>query len=586
MNDQILSHRTYTEAQAEAIFTPEPYVACVAGPGSGKTTVLVERIKRLIAEGWKPGRMVVITFTNAAAREIEKRLGRSDLHYAGTLHGYMLRLLRDHGREIRMGSRVAVMNEDESDDLLLGCIEELKAKHVTPRELRELRAVTDPEPMLFPEKGAKPLTGPALVLSHYFRKCIEAAVVDFDTILKFGAMILRRVVGPNFKNVPGVEITNFVTHLFWDEVQDSGGDDWEIMRLLSADNFFIVGDPDQSIYGFRGARPDLFLRELRGGRRGWHVIKLEENFRCLPEICGAANALIGNNRDRVPKDCVPVNYTEEGSVERWLALENDAQEGMAMVQALRKAPNLSECAVLVRNHALRERVVKNLQAYSIPVVTKESHGKPLDWQKARSLLSLMTNPENDLLFFRMLVQRYGEASAKATQLDALRRGMTLNRFQMHRSEDHFPERVELPDVPALLARHGVGPESVERISKAISELPAGATLSELAYALGDEELHKKEVGESAGVTVTTMHAAKGREWDTVILPGFEEGICPSGAKSADLEEERRLAFVAFTRARRLLIVSNVGQRVPLFGSRVPKDAEPSRFISEAGLLVT
>lgn len=562
-----------TKEQRAAIESPEPYIACVAGPGSGKTTVLVERIKRLIAEGSGPGRMVCITFTNAAAREIEKRLGRADLFYVGTLHGFVLRLLRDHGRAIHMRSAVSVLAEDDSDDLLQESADELKVK-VSHELLRKELAEADPEPLLFPIKGQKPPTGATLVLSHYFRKCIESGVVDFDTILKFGAMILRRFIRGD---------GNFITHLFWDEVQDSGTQDFEILKLLPADNKFIVGDPDQSIYGFRGARPDLFLREITSRR--WHVVKLEKNFRCLPEICASANMLIGHNRARVDKETVPANLSEEGTVERWLNLESDAKELLAMVQAIRKLPE-NECAVLVRNNALRSRLVKHLQSFGVKVATRESDSLPLDWQKCRALLALLSNVNNDLLFFRWInrseaAKAFGSASD--LRLKALRRGVTMNALLAKEQPPALPERVALPDLPAVLARCGISPESIELVKKAAADLPPDAWLPELSHALGDRELHKHEIGE--GVTVATIHAAKGREWDNVFLPAFEEGIIPSGGQKSDLEEERRLAFVAFTRARRFLVVSNVGERVALFGPPAMKEAQPSRFIGEAGLAI-
>lgn len=567
-----------TKEQREAIESPEANIACVAGPGSGKTTVLVERIKRLIAEGWEPRRMACITFTNAAAREIEKRLGRADLYYAGTLHGFMLRVLRDHGKAIHMRPGVSVLAEDDSDDFLQECADELKLK-LSHELLRKALAEADPEPLMFPAKGQKPPTGASLVLAHYFRKCAEASVVDFDTILKFGVMILRRFV-------PGG--MNFITHLFWDEVQDSGGADFEILKLLRADNKFIVGDPDQSIYGFRGARPDLFLRELNSGR--WHVVKLEKNFRCLPEICATANMLIGHNRERVEKETIPANLSEEGTVERWYNLETDQQELMALVQAIRKLPP-NECAVLVRNNALRERLVKHLQGFGITVATRELSGLPLDWQKCRALLALLSNVNNDLLFSRWLAKSWGEKPTREIQIQALKRGMSMNTFcregvktSSQSAPVSFPECVALPDLPAVLARQGISAESIELVKKASDDLPPDAWLQELSYALGDRELHKHEVGE--GVTVATMHAAKGREWDNVFLPAFEEGVMPSGGRNSDLEEERRIAFVAYTRARRFLVVSNVGSRAALFGPPTMKDAQPSRFIAESGLLVS
>lgn len=560
-----------TPAQREAIESDHPDIAVIAGPGSGKTEVLTQRATRLINAGASPRDMVLITFTNAAAREIEARLRKGffeeqpvPFSYAGTLHGFMLAMLKLHGRLIGLPQNITMLNEDEAHDLLIALAEAQGVK-CSQADLQEALTIS-PEFYLFdkPERLSKP----QCVAAAYYRQQLEAGVMDFDGLLRFGICLLKR----SQPTIP---------YLFWDEVQDGGAEDWNILAWLKQQcgNCFVVGDPDQSIYGFRGARPDLFLNYLRDPQR--KKIMLEANFRSLPEICRAANALIRHNgspKQTISYPKVSTSDNPEGDVERWTGFP-DSGELMALVKEIRTQPDPNECAVLVRTNALAERIAKALQAFSIPVATKEVVDKPPDWGRARAYIALLEHPFNDLLAYWWVVREQGKKAADAAKLMGLKSRRPICEYLAT-----VPRNATVCDLPTHLGAIRIGPEAIAAVQKAIETLRPDASLAELSFALADEELHRKEVG--AGVTVTTIHSAKGREWDCVYLPAFEQGIIPSLSKNATIEEERRLAFVAFTRARRLLVVSNAFSRVPQWGNRKPQPAQPSQFIGEAGLSIT
>jgi DNA helicase II / ATP-dependent DNA helicase PcrA len=568
---------TLTSTQKKIIESPAPDIGIAAGPGSGKTTVLVRRVGSMIDQGWRAG-ITIITFTNAAANEIVARLrGQNEgvqIAYAGTLHGWALRLLREHGHEINMPKTISVLSEDDAKAMLKAHAEGQKVKCT----LEELNAATAMGPAFYLGGDAPTLMDAGCVAASYFREQIQSGVVDFDSLLKFAVWIMEKKGGYH------------VPCLFWDEAQDSGGDDWRIMRLMRTDYRMVVGDPDQSIYGFRGARPDLFNNHFRSMPMAVddacevkydNKFYLEENFRCSPEICAAANSLIQWNKDRLPKTTTPVIDKEPGEGVIVCTCQDPDQELEAIARELRRAPDLAQCAVLVRYDLLVKQIAKGLSGYSIPLAVNAKVDRPKDWADARAYITLLSNPRNDVLMYWWLVRKNGKGSADALKLHCLQKRVPI--VSILERQHLFPSNPQPSELPGLMAGVDIGQESIVAVQKAAATLPAGSTLADLSIALTDEDIHRKQEG--SGVVVTTIHSAKGREWDTVILPAFEEEIIPTAAsiKKGSVDEERRLAFVAFTRARKKLVVINCRTRPPLWGRGSLQDARPSRFIDEANL---
>jgi len=546
--------------QTAAATSQSAHIVVAAGPGAGKTRTLVARIHHLIASGVKPADIVVITYTNAAAAEIVKRLnGLPDatnrpvhrVGYCGTLHGFLLRQLRQFGSKIGLPHDLSVVSETQRLDILADVVLEMGWKG--SEKAAEEAIKVNP---LLNRKGPPGLPKAMLLAASYHRRMLENGLLDFDSILAYGRVVLDFA--------PSV-----AKHLLVDEFQDASDADDDIYSALQIANKFFVGDPDQSIYGFRGGNPRNFLR--RSAMPGTSLFYLEKNFRCGVEICRAANLLIRHNRDRLPKATVPVEVHDSSCV-TVVATKDEACELAGMTQAIASSPS-RDMAVLCRTNAQVKRIADHLAGNNIPVARKAERGDPPDWQLIRQYIALLCNPDNDLLAYQWLKSVAGLDAAKAAKRRALERLTTINRAGQYWTT---PTLATLPD--ALAKQSGGWREGIERVRQCIAELPEGSTLPELALALAQEDSRGDEVGE--GVTVTTLHSAKGREWDVVFLPGWVEGMVPS--KRGDEAEERRLAFVGITRARHSLVVS-WPKEVTDPWTHATEDAVPSRFIAEAGL---
>ena len=531
-----------TSNQIKAIESDDPRIVCIAGPGAGKTRVLIHRLERRIKAGGKPADIMVVTFTNAAADEIRRRLANwgDGLHYCGTIHGYMLRLIQQYGALIGFKNRIALLDEDQQQRLLSQVMADLKCK-ATLTAVKEQLAVG---PAAFIGASGRSFSNLELIAAEYFQRLITAGLLDFDSLLKFGLVLLKRLNKEKF-SLP-------VKFLAWDEFQDSSADDAAIFHALRVENKFVVGDPDQSIYGFRGGSP-RHLFDLTNNL-DWRMIVLQENFRCDEQIAHAANRLIQRNQGRVTKSTVSATG-ELGDIFTFSAALPPA-ELRGIAEDINQQPDPSQCAVLVRSNALAAQFAKGLEGFGIEVCKKEKRDRPIDWRVARSLINLFANPDNDLLTYWWIEQQRDTKFANKIKLEALSKFTSINKHYLK-----LPDSMAPMAVPEALARSGIGAESIALVNKALALLPPGSGLAELSFALGDEELHRKETGQ--GVSVITMHSAKGREWDVVYLPAFEEGIVPVGAKNVNIEEERRLVFVAFTRARHRLVISYCRQRSPV-----------------------
>jgi DNA helicase-2/ATP-dependent DNA helicase PcrA len=565
--------------QTAAATSTAPHIVVAAGAGAGKTRTLIARIHHLIASGIKPADIAVITYTNAAANEIVRRLnnrpvtmadlaGPQDasvrpvyrLGYCGTLHGFMLRLLRQLGNKIGLPRDLSVVSEAQRLEILSDVVLEMGWKGSEKAAAEAIKV----NPLL--NRAGKPpgLPKAMLLAASYHRRMLENGLLDFDSILAYGRTVLdfaEPMVAPLGK------------HLLVDEFQDASDADDAIYEALPIANKFFVGDPDQSIYGFRGGNPQNFMR--RAAMPGTALFYLEKNFRCGVQICAAANLLILNNRDRLPKHTTPVAVHDSSCV-KLVAAKDEAAELAGLTQALASMDGLSSgagVAVLCRTNAQARRIADHLTGCGIPVAQKAARQDPPDWPLVRQYIALLCNPDNDLLAYQWLKGVGGEDAAKAAQRKALAKLTTINRAGQYWTT---PTLAALPD--ALAKQSGGWREAIERVRACMAELPEGSGIAELALALAQDDPRGEETG--SGVVVTTLHSAKGREWDVVFLPGWFE--CNVPLKNNDEAEERRLAFVGVTRAKQSLIVSYPKEVCSPWTGEV-EQTTPSRFIKEAGL---
>lgn len=556
---------TLTEPQRLAVESQDAKILLLSGAGAGKSRVLCERIKRLVANGVDPKGIVAITYTVAAAKVMQERLEGIQLGYCSTLHSWCLRFIKQFGSAIGYGERITVITKEQSDNMVVRSILECRFKGTAKEVEYHLK-----DGMFALQSKAKRghLDKAGIVAQTYFKTLREGQMLDFDGIL-FAALELLSVHDQKPSPMP--------SHLLVDEAQDGSDNDFDIYELSGIPSQFIVGDPRQAIFGFRGGRVENILG-LAKPSSGFALFHLTQNFRCARSIVAAANTLIEHNTGlaSLPMESatgkagtVTVTqfqdpFTERNGVE--LQVRNAISRGISPC----------EIAVLCRTNRIAREFSDQFEAGGIPVAKKKRQSRPEDWSRLASFVALLSNPDNDALALHHIEQFHGKEARSHAQMTAFEAMKSVNDAVLGFAYTTLPK-----DVPELASRIGIGREALDKLEEVVKTLPSGSLLDELTFAMSRDENHDGEMGE--GVTVTTGHAAKGREWEVVFLPSFEQGIFPQCRKDSDIEEERRLAFVCFTRAKEFLHISHCDERVLPWGDKKPVECESSQFLKESDL---
>lgn len=584
------------EEQRRAVESGAALRLVVAGPGSGKTRMLCAAVAHEVALGTAASEVVAITFTNAGAGELERRLAkdhglRGRLGFCGTVHAFCLSLVREHAEALGLPGTVSVADDEQREDLLETVRSEMGIK-ITARKAMEA---------LERSRGEDPATNgvvPAewLLVREYHRRMRLAGLLDFDMVLALGLRHVRdarngKAAWP-FKAV------------FWDEGQDSAQTDLDLLTAMPCARKLAVGDSDQAIYGFRGGSVAGFNRLAEPGS-GWEVHLLESNYRSGATICDAAQHLIMRNLGRVRKWTRAVR---KGGTVRAVRCETPGEELSRVLEEVQRLgsrktktiydvspdgttllepPTVAhfdlygEIAVLARTNRLADAFAQHLAANGVPVRQRKERAAPADWKRTKLLLTVLSNPWNDMAVLQLLKCSMGDKDAQRVRQVAAMKMTGVNEslgFPYGKGEGYA-------DVD--LMKHGVSPESRERVHDAARELSGRGEWSIPDLLLYLNALEGAEQEEGEGVTCTTMHGAKGREWRHVFVVGCEEGVVPSGRKGTDVEEERRLMYVAVTRAMETATLTWCAARPQSRGPDMPpgpmEPRQRSRFVEEAGL---
>jgi DNA helicase II / ATP-dependent DNA helicase PcrA len=366
-------------------------------------------------------------------------------------------------------------------------------------------------------------------------------------------------------------------HLLVDEFQDATRADFQIYMVISAENRFFVGDPDQGIFGWRGG--DITGIMSIAESPDWETILLEGNFRSGANICAVAQRLIEHDQQRVRK--ATISLTDRESTVGSQSFNSDVEEAAAIATliALRThvVPEagvnleLNEVAVLARTNRIADNIATTLEAHRVPVRRRITAEAPEDWKLARAALRMLQARNNDAIVRYLRLVNPTAAALNERQAE-------LGKLDLRKQ---FMSGLEctIGSVGRDLTRLRISRASIERIEKLLSDLPEPTTMGDLVLA-SVQNFEYEEQGD--GVTCTTIHGAKGREWDTVIIAGFEEETIP-GVRFLNVEEERRIAYVGITRARKTLRLTWVKARRETWGRRDYRETTPSRFLEEAGL---
>ncbi|MEC3795413.1 DNA helicase PcrA [Bacillus velezensis] len=638
ISNQLLSG--LNPVQQEAVKTTDGPLLLMAGAGSGKTRVLTHRIAYLMAEKHvAPWNILAITFTNKAAREMKERVESilgpgADEIWISTFHSMCVRILRRDIDRIGINRNFSILDTADQLSVIKGILKErnIDPKKFDPRSI--LGSISSAKNELIePEEFAKSAGGyydqvTSDVYTDYQKKLLKNQSLDFDDLIMTTIKLFERVP----------EVLEFYQRKFQyihvDEYQDTNRAQYLLVKQLAArlENICVVGDSDQSIYRWRGADIANIL-SFEKDYPSANVILLEQNYRSTKRILQAANEVIKNNSNRKPKNLWTEN--DEGIKLSYYSGDNEFGEGQFVAGKIYELNSsgrrkLSDIAILYRTNAqsrvIEETLLKSGLNYNIVGGTKFYDRKEI--KDILAYLRLVSNPDDDISFTRIV--NVPKRGVGATSLEKIASYAAMNGMSMFQAVkqvdfigvsakaanalDGFGAMVEnLTNMQDYLSITELTEEILEKTEyremlKAEKSIEAQsrlenideflsvtknfeqksedkslvAFLTDLALIADIDQLDQKEE-ESGGkdaVTLMTLHAAKGLEFPVVFLMGMEEGVFPhsrSLMEEAEMEEERRLAYVGITRAEEELYLTNAKMRT-LFG-RTNMNPE-SRFIRE------
>jgi len=619
--DQLLEG--LNEPQREAVLHAEGPLLILAGAGSGKTRVLTHRIAHLVRTGQaRPGEILAITFTNKAAQEMRERVetlvgGRSRAMWVMTFHSACARMLRADAERLGYTRGFTIYDEQDSLRLVKNCVDELDVdpKRFAPRGIR--RQISDAKNQLLDAEAYRLKVETffeqtaADVYELYEQRLHGANAMDFDDLL-FRCVNLFEL----FEEVRDRYRRSF-QHVLVDEYQDTNRAQYRWLQLLAEEhrNLCVVGDDDQSIYRFRGADIRNIL-DFEDDFPDAQVVKLEQNYRSTQTILNASNAVIANNRSR--KDKSLWSELGDGDPVHVRELEDEHAEARFVVSEIERlvdgGESRDEVAVFYRTNAqsrvLEDMLVRYGVGYQVIGGTRFYERKEI--KDALAYLTLLVNPADTVAFTRVvnepkrgigstsqgrltgyantLGEPVWDVAARpdsvpglaAAAVKAVGRFMSVMERLRERSEggagvgDLLAETLEESGyTEALRAERTVEAqvrlENLEELVGVAREYDATAEEGSVEEFLQQIALFSEQDNlrdEQGIVTLMTLHNAKGLEYGIVFIIGLEDGVFPHmrSIEAGDLEEERRLAYVGITRARRELYLTHARTRA-LFGNR-------------------
>ncbi|WP_419544890.1 ATP-dependent helicase [Odoribacter laneus] len=633
--------------QREAVLHTEGPALVIAGAGSGKTRVLTYRIAHLLSKGIPAYHILALTFTNKAAREMQKRISQlvgaenaSNL-WMGTFHSIFSKILRFEADKLGYTSNFTIYDTQDSKNLIKAIVKDLKLddKVYKPNDvlgrismaknnLIVAQAYAQSSRITNADAAArKPMI--AEIYKHYQMRCKQSDTMDFDDLLLQTNILFR-----DFPEVLAKYQQKF-RYILVDEYQDTNYSQYLIIKKLSEShhNICVVGDDAQSIYSFRGARIENILN-FRNDYPDFKIFKLEQNYRSTTTIVNAANSIISKNKEQIPKRIFSEN--EEGEKIKVLRALSDKEEGFQVTNEIFKMANYeqeeySDFAILYRTNAqsrileeaLRKRnipykiyggqsfyqrkEIKDLLAYfrlSVNQNDEEAFKRIINYprrgigdttidkireiaqQHRVSMWTVLCNLEKvagsfnnssltKLNNFRLLIEKFAERSQEENAYDVACTIVQSSGITDDLSNDSTPEGVSRKEnIQELL--NAIKDFSETAYKEGFSDKLA--TFLEGVALLTDQDTEKP--GDDNKVTLMTIHAAKGLEFPNVFITGIEEELFPAQQCASNpqaLEEERRLFYVALTRAEKKVVMSYATTR---YRNGQIISTRPSRFIAE------
>ena len=605
----------FNKSQQEAILHKDGPMLVLAGPGSGKTAVITQRTLNLIEEHHvNPANILVITFTRAAAQEMKQRFlrlaGKDKSHVTfGTFHAVFFMVLKyayhfessnivteeqryQFMREIISYHHLEYQDENEFIGEILGEISKVKNERIPLDHFYSSHCGEE----IFRK-----------IYSAYVRRLQQNRLIDFDDMLTYTYELFRQ--RPDILSAWQKKYQ----YILIDEFQDINQIQYDIMRMLAkpADNLFIVGDDDQSIYRFRGSKPEIMLQFTKVYPKA-KVVTLDVNYRCTPAVVEASRRLIAHNEERFKKT-ITAHRKEQDPVKFYL-FEDERQENTFLIDEIEKARAegipLSQIAVLFRTNVQPRLLMEQMLSRNMAFRTKDripnvyEHWIAKDFfayiriaqgsDKRADFLSIMNKPKRYIgrdslcephVAFDEWIRMYDEQPWIAERIEQLWHDTrVLNTLSPYAAINFIRRGIGYDDYIADYADYrNVNKEDLYDVADEILSNAKGyRTLEEWYthienYKKKLEELAKRGNSNEDAVVLATLHSSKGLEFEKVFLIDVNEGITPykKAVLQPDMEEERRLFYVGMTRAKRSLTLCSVK-------SLHNKKVELSRFLKEAG----
>ena len=635
------------ESQKEAVINTEGPTLVIAGAGSGKTRVLTYRIANLLSRGVPAYRILALTFTNKAAREMQKRIatlvGSSNAGnlWMGTFHSIFSKILRVEAEHLGYSSNFTIYDSQDSKNLIKSIVKDLKLddKIYKPNDvlgrismaknnLVVAQAYAQSAKITSADQAAKkPMISE--IYKYYQSRCKQSDVMDFDDLLLQTNILFR-----DFPEILEKYQKKF-DYILVDEYQDTNYSQYLIIKKLAEkhNNICVVGDDAQSIYSFRGARIENILN-FRNDYPGYKLCKLEQNYRSTTTIVDAANSIISRNKEQIPKKTFSEN--EEGDKIRVMKSLSDKEEGFQVAQEIfrisqNEQADFNDFAILYRTNAQSRIMEEALRKRNIPY---KIYGGLSFYQRKEikdliAYLRLTVNQNDEEALKRIInyprrgigdstidklkevSQKYNVSiwtvlcnlnkvpgtvsamtAAKLTHFRQLIEGFTEIAKEENAYETTYRiakasgiiEDLSLDDTPEGVSRR----ENIQELLNAVKDFCETAykearedklpSFLEGVALLTDQDSEKPE--DNNKVTLMTIHSAKGLEFENVFIVGMEEELFPaqqSAYSPSALEEERRLFYVALTRAEKRVIMTYSTSRYKNGNVVYP---QPSRFIAE------
>lgn len=585
----------FNKAQEIAINSPAKRILCTAGPGTGKTRVMTQRIIRLLREGISPYNIMALTFTNKAANELEKRIKEevsekvSRKLTIGTFHGVFFRILNQWAESMGYSRLISIYDTDDTSDVMKSIKEELffniSDNEMAAIKTRKYQDLSDPQNQT-----------ERMIISQYETKLFNNCAMDFDQILYLFYMQLLN--NPGFKR----DIQNQYSHVFVDEYQDTNRIQSQIIQEIDPEHLFVVGDISQAIYSWRGARIEEIIEFPKS--KNTDVNHLNISYRCPPEILISAHNLISHNSTGLNGELYSMKSPDPESINT-ITLQSKE----IMLQWLNKhtSPDI-DTGILCRTNGLAAEISESLTTAGIDHILLTNEKDLWQNQIVKGLLAyfkVFENPldRHNLLKVLRLPAREGltQRIMNEMHLNSLRDGKTLytvfketfpedvffqflKYYESNKAEsvhdlffaliDHLILIEQLQDTPNKLKVLG---DFLKRVKEWEENRDIGLLkdIPSFLQWVSFRDIQEQLILSSKKVKVMTAHAAKGLEFDRVIIAGMNEGVFPNSR--GDIEEERRLCYVAVTRTKEKAIV------LSYLNGKPSKEMQVSRFIGEMAI---